>query len=144
MKKSLFKSLKLYSIYRKIVKEKETEITQRFNSRIDRVYRIYTVLNVPTDLIEEPYNLRKQDIDTLSARFISEFTTQISNYLNSIGLAELYDLYEIRKVDKYSYLVVIGFSLFRTDKFFSSLFFRWLPITVGISLLSYLILKLFN
>lgn len=144
MKKSLFKSLKLYSIYRKIIKEKETEITQRFNSRIDRVYRIYTVLNIPTELIEEPYNLRKQDIDNLSARYISEFSSQISNYLNSVGLAELYDLYEVRKVDKYSYLVVIGFSLFRTDKFFSSLFFRWIPITVGISLISYLIFKLFS
>jgi hypothetical protein len=144
MKNSLFKSLKLYSIYRKIVKEKETEITQRFNSRIDRVYRIYTVLNVPTDLIEEPYNLRKQDIDNLSEQYIREFTSNISKYLNSIGLTELYDLYEVKKVDKYSYLVIIGFSLFRTDKFFSSLFFRWLPTTVGISLLSYLIFKLFS
>lgn len=143
MKKSLFKSLKLYFQYRKVLSSKKEELLRNFNMRIDRVFRLYTVLNIPTDLIDEPYNLRKQDIDNLSLRYISEFSNKVSEYLNSIGLSELYDMYDVKKVDKYSYLVVIGFSLFRTDKVTNSILFRWIPITLTLSLLSYLIYQLF-
>jgi hypothetical protein len=143
MKKSLFKSLKLYFQYRKILSSKKEELLRNFNMRVDRVFRLYTVINIPTDLIDEPYNLRKQDIDNLSLKYISDFSFKVSEYLNSIGLSELYDMYDIKKVDKYSYLVVIGFSLFRTDKVINSILFRWVPITLALSLLSYLIYQLF-
>lgn len=143
MKKSLFKSIKLYFQYRKTLSLKKEELLRNFNLRIDRVNRIYTVLNIPTDLIDEPYNLRKQDIDNLSLKYISDFSSKVSEYLNSIGLSELYDMYDVKKVDKYAYLIVIGFSLFRTDKVTNSILFRWIPITLIASLLSFLIYKLF-
>jgi effector-binding domain-containing protein len=78
--------------------------------RIDRADRIYTVLNIPTDLFEEPYNLRKEDIDSIAQKYIKDYISELSKFLNSIGLSEIYDFYEpVKKVDKYSYLVVIGF-----------------------------------
>jgi hypothetical protein len=144
MKKSLFKSISLYLLYRKILNNKRTELESKFNSRVDKVYRIYTVLNLPNELFEEPYNIRKQDIDALSSKYISEFSAEVSKYLNSIGLTELYELYDIRKVDKFSYLIVVGFSLFRTDKFTNNLYFRWIPISILLSVFVYLIYKLFS
>jgi hypothetical protein len=72
-------------------------------------------------MFDEPYNLRKTDIDTLSKTYINEFRRRFSDFLNSKGLMELFDLYEVKKVDKYSYLLVFGFSLANTKKLANNL-----------------------
>jgi tRNA U38,U39,U40 pseudouridine synthase TruA len=140
MKKvSLFKKMKLYFEFRKVLIKNKAELEEKFNARIDGVSRIYTVLNIPTDLIEEPYNVRKQDIDNLSKQFIRKYSQEISKYLDSIGAIELYDFYQIEKVDKYSYLVVFGFSLFNTDKFARKLLFRYLPMLIITFIILYIL-----
>ena len=40
--------------------------------RIDNADRLYTVLNIPTNLVEEPYNLRKDDIDKIAQNYIRD------------------------------------------------------------------------
>ena len=45
----------------------------------------------------------------------------ISSLLNKIGLIELYVVYDLKKVDKYSYLVVIGFKFLKLEKLFRNL-----------------------
>lgn len=114
---SYFKKIKLFLYYRREVNKIRTELVNQFNSRVDGASRIYTVLNVPSSLIEEPYNLRKEDIDSLSKNFIQDYSKKLSFFLNSKGLMELYDFYDIKKVDKYSYLVIFGFSLFNSARF---------------------------
>jgi hypothetical protein len=114
---SYFKKIKLFLYYRREVNKIRTELENQFNSRVDGASRIYTVLNVPSSLIEEPYNLRKEDIDSLSKNFIQDYSKKLSIFLNSKGLMELYDFYDIKKVDKYSYLVIFGFSLFNSTRF---------------------------
>lgn len=131
---SIFKKIKLFRDYKKVVKESKTDILQKFGARIDDAYRIYNVINVPVDLIGEPYNLRKSDIDKIAENTIKEYSNQISSYLNEKGLSEMYDFYEVSKVEKYSYLVVIGFSLFKSNKYYDTL--RW--VTISISILVFL------
>jgi hypothetical protein len=115
-----------------------------FGARIDKAYRIYNVLNIPAEMIGEPYNLRKSDIDKLAETSIREYTVKISEYLDSKGLKEMYDFYEVKKVDKYSYLVVLGFSLpndtFRSNKYYDNLRYRVIPVVSVISLILLLIL----
>jgi len=106
----IFKDLRLFFSYRKAIKKNKVNLEGQFNMRIDNADRIYTVLNIPTNLVEEPYNLRKSDIDAIAQNYIRDYINELSNYLNSIGISELYDFYEpIKKVDKYSYLIVIGY-----------------------------------
>ena len=138
-----FRKIILFFLYRKqIIKGKQTLLTN-FNSRIDYVFRIYTVLNIPKELIEEPYDFRTSDINAISQNYIKAFSNEIQNYLNSLGLRELVDVYEIKKVDKYSYLVVIGYSLFNTRKVANNLIY--LSIFMFVSLLIYLVIySLFN
>lgn len=124
---SLLKKIKLFFFYRSKIKEIEKELFNRFFIRIDNVSRMYTVLNIPEEKIDEPYRTRKQDIDVISVNFIKEYSSELSKFLNANGLQELYDWYETKKVDKYSYLLVFGFSLFKTDKIFRSLILYWLP-----------------
>jgi len=114
---SYLKRIKLFLEFRSTLKKLKFELEDNFNARVDRSSRIYTVINIPPSLIEEPYNIRKEDIDSLSKNFIQDYTKKLSVFLNSKNLFEMYDFYEIRKVDKYSYLLVFGFSLFNSTNF---------------------------
>jgi hypothetical protein len=130
MKVSFLKKLRLFLSYRKIIKSNKAEILQKFGLRIDNANRLYTVLNIPEELVGEAYSLKKSDIDAISQNFIKEFAKEISTLLNSKGLGELYEIYEVKKVDKYSYLIVIGFSLFKSNTFYNRLYYVLLPTTV--------------
>lgn len=121
MKANLFRKISLFFTYKKIIKNIQTELELDFSARIDSIGRIYTVLNIPFEIFEEPYNLRKSDIDNLSKTYINEFRRRFSDFLISKGLMELFDLYEVKKVDKYSYLLVFGFSLVNTKKLANNL-----------------------
>ena len=130
MKTSFLKKLKLFLSYRKVIKSNKSEILQKFGFRIDNANRLYTVLNIPEELVGEAYSLKKSDIDTISQNFIREFAKETSTFLNSKGLSELFDIYEVKKVDKYSYLIVIGFSLFKSNKLYNRLYYVFIPTAV--------------
>jgi len=131
-----FKSISLFFLYRSIIKSITKELEIEYNARVDNISRIYTVLNLPQEIFEEPYNIRRTDIDTISRTYISEYRDKISKFLISRGLLELYKLYEIRKVDKFSYLLIFGYSLFDTKKVVN-----WI-ITIVITFISILLIYL--
>ena len=135
MKVNIFKKIYLFFLFRRNLLKSETDLKIQFNIRIDNILRFYTVLNVPNEVMEEPYNLRKSDIDTISRNYIKEYNSQLSQFLNSKGLTELYESYDIEKVDKYSYLLVFGFSLFNTKRLVNRLLYLWAPIVILISLI---------
>ena len=138
MRVSLFKKISLYFTYRKSIKKIEKELGKQFNIRIDRVGRLYTVLNIPNDIIEEPYNLRKSDIDAIADKFIREYSIVLAKFLNENGLSELFDFYDSEKVGKYSYLLVFGYSLFNTQKVGKWMILKLVPSLLIISTLIYL------
>ena len=113
---NFFKKLKLFFEYRKALNIIKKDLQLNLNARVDMISRIYTVLNLPADVIEEPYNLRKSDIDALAQTFIKQYTSDIGKFLNEKGISEFVEFYEIKKVDKYSYLLVFGFSVFNSKK----------------------------
>lgn len=138
----ILKDLSLFFSYVRTIKKKRVELESRFNIRIDSADRMYTVINVPQNEIEEPYNLRKADIDKLAEKFILEYISELSKFLNSIGLSELYDFYEpVKKVDKYSYLIIIGFKNLDSVEINKIIYRILLPI-LGLSLFTYLLIKL--
>lgn len=143
---SLLKKLRIFRDFRKVIKLNKTELQELFGARIDNAYRIYNVINIPVEEIGEPYNLRKSDIDLIAEKSVREYSSDISKYLNQKGLQEMYDFYEIKKVDKYSYLIVIGFSLpsnpFRSNVYYDRLYYRVVPVVSIISLILLLIFLL--
>jgi len=143
MKKNigLLKKIKLFSSYRNTLKSLEGTIGQNFGIRVDGAYRMYTVLNIPEEIIGDAFSIKKSDIDRISDNYIKKYISDLSAFANQNGMSELLDVYEIKKVDKYSYLVVIGFSLFRSNRFYDTLYWRVYPI-VGLLAISALILLL--
>jgi hypothetical protein len=138
---SFFKKIKLFSTYKKAVNKNRNELSAKFGLRVDNAYRLYTVLNIPEDLIGEAYSLKKSDIDKISENYIREYSSELSKFLNSKGLKELYDYYQVDKVGKYNYLLVFGFSLFRSNKFYNDIYYKVIPATVLLSVLLILIFK---
>jgi len=143
MNTNIFKKIYLFFVYRKILLKSETDLKLLYNIRVDNIFRFYTVLNIPKEIIEEPYNFRKSDIEIISRNYINEYSNQMSLYLNQRGMTELFKLYDLEKVDKYSYLIIFGFSLINTKRFANSLMYFWTPLTILtiISIITYLIIK---
>lgn len=125
---NFFKKYKLFRFFKKTLNNNKVELEMNYGIRVDSAYRIYTVLNIPEELIGEAYSLRKSDIDRISESYIKEYSKNLNNFINSIGLGELCEFYKIEKVDKYSYLLVLGFSLFKSNEWYDKLYFRYIPI----------------
>ena len=99
-KLGFIKKIRLFSSYKKSVKSIKNILDQNFNIRIDSAYRMYTVLNVPEEIIGEAFSIKKTDIDRISENYIKEYSSELSKFLNKNGLSELFEFYEIKKVDK--------------------------------------------
>lgn len=139
MKISAWRRYRLYLQYRKTLMANKSSL-ENAGLRIDRVKRIYTVVNVPETLFDDVYGMKTSDINRVSQSYITDKVREISKILNSIQLTELYKLYETKKVDRYSYLLVIGFTLFDTKKVADTFWYRILPTTLILSIVAYLTL----
>jgi hypothetical protein len=123
MKVNLIKRINLFLFYILRVKNIKNELFDSLNMRIDYIFRMYSVINMTGEEVEEPYNIRKSDIETLSKNKISDYLKLVSDFLDSRGLRELYDVYEVRKVGKYNFLIIFGYSLFNTRKVANRFFY---------------------
>jgi len=156
---SFFKKVKFFLFYRKTVNKIKLDLEKQFNIRVDEAYRMYTVVNINPDLslfenygLEElkmsnqnydllPSQVEDKYIDNLYQKTMKEFSGLISDYLNNNGLSELYVFYQIEKITKYSYLVVLGFSLFQTDIYIKNMI-QGLRILLG-TIMGLFLMKLF-
>jgi hypothetical protein len=127
----LLKKIRLFKFYKKIIKENSVELERNFGLRIDKAQRMYTVLNIPEEIVGDAFSLKKTDIDRISENYIKEYSSEITRFLTLKGLGELLSFYEVRKVDKYSYLIVIGYSMFKSNEYYDKLYWRVYPI-IGI------------
>ena len=132
--------IKIFKEYKKIVQSIKTELESSFGVRIDKAWRMYSVVNIPIEDVGEPYNLKRSDIDKIAESSIKGFSSELSIFLDAKGLKELYDFYEVQKVDKYSYLLVFGFSLFKSNEYYDKIRFRVIPAVVLTSIIVSLIL----
>lgn len=135
-KLSIRRKISLYFQYSRALKQNKSELAQS-GFRIDKVNRIYTVINIPIELFDDTYDLKSSDISRVSQSYLTENIRTISRILNGFGLNELYKIYDTRKVDKYSFLIVLGFALFDTKKVADTIFLRILPITIVSLILLY-------
>jgi hypothetical protein len=134
-KVSIYKKIKLFLTYKKAIKKNRLILSKNFGLRIDNAHRLYTVINIPDNLIGEAYSLKKSDIDLISENYIREYASELRKYLNTIGIKELYEFYDTKKVGKYSYLLVFGFSLFISNIFYNAIYYFILPLIIATTLI---------
>jgi hypothetical protein len=138
---SIIKDLQLFFSYKSILSKNKVRLNGDFNIRIDNADRMYTIVNIPTNLVEEPYNIRKSDVDIIAENYIRDYISNLSTFLNSIGLVELYDFYEpIKKVDKYSYLIVIGYKNLDSVELNKVIYRFLLPLSIFLMIIGILLI----
>lgn len=145
MKNSFFKRIGLYREYKKVIRSNSSELETRFGLRRDRANRLYTVLNIPSENVGEAYNLKRSDIDKISEGYIKDYSLEVSKFLDSKNLKEMYEFYEVSKVEKYSYLVVFGphkNNVLDSVSFTKNFYWRFIPISIGLLVVISLILFL--
>ena len=136
---SLIKKIKLFNYYKKVLHRNKEDLKAKYYLRVDKADRMYTVLNIPEDLIGEAYSLKTSDIDRLSERYVKEYSKSLSDYLDQLGLKELHDFYKMDKVGKYSYLIVFGYSLFKSHNYYNYLYFAVIPFFIIFLIISYFV-----
>ncbi len=138
---SIIKKISLFREYKKSIKRNLRSI-ESVGLRIDKAERMYTVINIPEELIGEAYALKKSDIDRISENYIREYISEISKLFFDINLNDLASVYDVKKVDKYSYLIIFGFSLFKSNEYYDRLYLRILPIISALALIGGVLLFL--
>jgi hypothetical protein len=127
---NVFKNIKLFNFYKKRIKTVQDNLKLKYNVRIDKADRMYTVLNIPENLIGEAYSLKRSDIERISQTYLKEYVTELGIYLDSIELKELHKTYTVEKVGKYSFLLVFGFSLFKSHKYYNFMYYVFTPLVI--------------
>lgn len=98
----LIKKLKNYAAYRAIVKERADFLAgPLFAIRTDMLRRMYTVINIPEDVVAYGPGLVESTV--------SEYIMKVMKTLDTIGLFELVSVYTVQKLDERNYLVVFGY-----------------------------------
>ncbi len=113
MKISIWKKIKLYFVYTGIIKRGNYLLQNEANLRVDRVTRLYTVLNIDEEDIK---NYGPKLSNQIVQKYINEYINKVDRLFNTMGLTELVGLMEIRKINELNYLIVFGYSIFNTSK----------------------------
>jgi hypothetical protein len=123
MKIPFWKKVKLFYSYRKSTKQSAFLLQNEANLRIDRVGRLYTVLALNAEDIQ---NYGPKLSSQIVQKYINDYILKVDKIFFQLGLNELVGLMEIKKIDELNYLVVFGYSLFNSAKVAN-----WL-VTIGI------------
>lgn len=107
----IIKEIKLYRDYSRIIKneEKNSQTWKRINLRKDNLNRVYTVINLPLQVLAS-VDLPRESRPS----FVVQEIKPINEYLKSLNLEEIITMWvePVKGTDEESYLVVYQF-LFR-------------------------------
>lgn len=112
---NIFKRIQLFFTYRKIINSIKDKLLVENNLRIDRVYRLYTVINMPDDV--ENYGGK------LGKKYVEEYLRNIDQIFVGYGLYELVGILDLKKLEGNNVLVVIGFKFLNTQRIANYLLF---------------------
>jgi hypothetical protein len=145
MFKKRIKKWQLLRFYIKTLKKHSQDIrnhfilnTNNFTYKIidmnyDRVYRFYTVINMPTNTTENIQKYGYRYLDNETKKFIAELNKQFQKY----GLLELVGLSKADQINESSVLVVVEYKLLKTSKIAKNII--WLIILLLVGALSLLL-----
>lgn len=106
---NFFKRARLYLHYRRIVKNNsDILISPKYNLRIDYVNRLYTVVNLPTDV--KTYGTQ------LAQKYISEYISEADKLFQQMGISEYIGILDIKQETEMDYVIVFGFKFIDTAK----------------------------
>jgi len=77
---NIFKKISLFWNYRRAIIDSKTILSERFNIRVDGAQRLYTVINIPEELVGESYSLITSDINRISETMLEDIMKNFQNF----------------------------------------------------------------
>jgi hypothetical protein len=102
----MLKKYRLYRLYKSLIKKHEAEFLEKFNVKIDRVGRLYTVINMPPQLD----TFGPKDGPRITKTLLQNWLNKLDNFLIEIGVKELTKVQELTELDESNYLLIIRFN----------------------------------
>lgn len=126
-----FRSIRLFFEYRKNVVQNKKYLNEKFGLNVSWIYEMYTTLTIA----DAPDDLKLKYGSALAEFEIKKYITMVNSGLPKIGLEELVNVYEIKKLNKDEYGIAFGFALFNNARMMLLLLGAAIFILTGITLL---------
>ena len=110
----LFKSIKLFHVYLKSIKENEKYLAERYGLNIDKIGRLWTVL----DLSDIPPEIVKQFGAGVKEMEYNKYITAFFADLYRLELEEFVKQYDLKNVSKTQLGITFGFSKFKNEYYY--------------------------
>ena len=120
----MFKKWRLLRSYTKTLKKHTPDIRNYFienrknftyqikDMNYDRVFRFYTIINLPPNTTENVQKYGYRYMDNETKKFVAELNKQFKKY----GLLELVGLSKADQINETSILIVVEYKLLKTTK----------------------------
>lgn len=125
----MFRAIKNYLFYRKIIKQLEPTLFTNFNVRVDMLCRLYTVFTIPEKEYTELKTQYQEHSEKLIETEFKGYKKKLDNYLMKEGLTEMYGIYLEERANERQFKLGI------TYKHLDVLFWANVATITGISLL---------
>lgn len=111
----MLKKLYLFYIYSRIIRKNEAVFeSDVFRLRRDMLQRLYTVINLPQDILSDKYSMGAEELRI--------YVHKVNQEMKRLGIMELVKLGRTQQIDDYNVFVQFEFKLFDVEKTANNLF----------------------
>lgn len=123
---NIFKRFKFYTMYKQLLKEHKQTLLTDYNVRIDKINRIYTVINVP----DETQIYGNDNAKKLTETWLKNWLSNFDQYLINNQIKELLDIVEISQIDEQNFLLIMEYKYLNVA--------NWIYISTILSIITFI------
>jgi hypothetical protein len=107
-----FRKIRLFNDYRRNVIANKKYLNEKFGLEVSWIYELYTTIT----LVDAPEDLKQKYGSALAEHEIKKYIESVNASLPKLGLEELVNVYEIKRLNKDNFGIAFGFSLYNNTK----------------------------
>lgn len=109
-----FRIVRLFFEYRRNVLKNKKYLNEKFGLQISWICEMFTTIT----LVDAPDDMKQKYGSALAEYEIKKYIELVNSSLPKLGLEELVNLYEIKKLNSEEYGIAFGFALFNNSRMF--------------------------
>lgn len=126
-----FRAIRLFFEYRKNIVKNKKYLNEKFGLEISWIYEMFTTIT----LVDAPDDLKQKYGSALAEYEIKKYIEQVNANLGKLGLEELVNVYEIKKLNADEYGIAFGYSLFNNSRLMLIFLGTLLTLLTGLTLI---------
>lgn len=123
-----FRSIRLFFDYRRNIIENKLYLNEKFGLEVSWIYEMYTTIT----LVDVPDEMKQKYGSALPEYEIKKYITAVNSNLPKLGLEELVNVYEIKRLNNDEYGIAFGYALFNNARLFLLAFGTLLTVIASI------------